>query len=94
MLEQIIPLMDTYSVPALLIRQLDSRLNEIARDGGMLLIASSISCMSALYEKFQPTEQPGICRLFVVYFSEFLDFGVNIWCNRIGGKSYIFFICI
>uniref|UniRef100_A0A183CFS0 Nipped-B protein n=1 Tax=Globodera pallida TaxID=36090 RepID=A0A183CFS0_GLOPA len=72
MLEQIIPLMDAYSVAPMLIRQLDTRLNEIGRDGGMLLIASSISCMSALYEKFQPQEQPGICRLFMVYF-KYLD---------------------
>ena len=43
MLELVIPLMDEYSVPQLLIRQLDTRLNEIARDGGMLLISSSIS---------------------------------------------------
>ncbi|KAL3116765.1 hypothetical protein niasHT_004266 [Heterodera trifolii] len=73
MLEQIIPLMDAHSVAPLLIRQLDTRLNEIARDGGMLLIASSISCMSVLHEQFQSQgHQPGICRLFLVYY-KYLD---------------------
>lgn len=68
-LEEIIPLMDSYNTSQTLIRQLDTRLNDIVKDGGMLLIASAISCMSSIQSKFlQTEEQPSICRLFIVYY--------------------------
>jgi hypothetical protein len=72
MLEQVIPLMEGYGTSQSLVRQLDTQLNEIAKDGGMLLIASAISCMSAVHAKFQQEEQPSVCRLFIVYYSQLI----------------------
>jgi hypothetical protein len=72
MLEQIISLMAIHDTSNELIKQIETKLNEIVKDGGMLLIASAISCMSAIYEKFNQGEQPGICRLFIIYYSKFV----------------------
>lgn len=67
--------MDTYNTSQTLIRQLDSRLNNIVKEGGMALIASAISCMSELKSKFlQTEEQPSICRIFIVYYSLCFEF--------------------
>jgi hypothetical protein len=76
MMEQIIPLVDNLS--DLLIRQLDSRLNEIAKDGGMLLISNAISCMSVIHNKFHYEEQPAICKLFIIYYSKIFAICNNI----------------
>lgn len=68
MLELIVPLMEHPSEKFLM--ALDSRLNEVVRDGGMVIIASAIACMSAAYNKFKKI-RPGISNLFLVYLSEF-----------------------
>lgn len=70
MLEQIVPLMEHPSDTFL--RALDGRLNDVVRDGGMVIIASAIACMSAAYEKFMKVF-PGICNLFIVYLSKFFS---------------------
>lgn len=66
MLELIVPLMEHPSEKFLL--ALDNRLNEVVCDGGMVIIASAIACMSAAYDKFKKIE-PGISKLFLNYLS-------------------------
>lgn len=66
MLELIVPLMEHPSEQFL--SALDNRLNEVVRDGGMVIIASAIACMSAAYDKFKKIK-PGISNLFLIYLS-------------------------
>jgi len=70
MLQEIIPMMDSYNTSQTLIRQLDTRLSDIVKEGCMNLIDSAISCMAEIQLKFlQNEEQPSICRLFIVFYS-------------------------
>uniref|UniRef100_A0A914NP49 Nipped-B protein n=1 Tax=Meloidogyne incognita TaxID=6306 RepID=A0A914NP49_MELIC len=67
MLQEIIPMMDSYNTSQTLIRQLDTRLSDIVKEGCTYLIDSAISCMAEIQLKFlQNEEQPSICRLFIV----------------------------
>uniref|UniRef100_A0A915M9B9 Nipped-B protein n=1 Tax=Meloidogyne javanica TaxID=6303 RepID=A0A915M9B9_MELJA len=69
MLQEIIPMMDSYNTSQTLIRQLDTRLSDIVKEGCMNLIDSAISCMAEIQLKFlQNEEQPSICRLFIVFY--------------------------
>ncbi|CAK5069745.1 unnamed protein product [Meloidogyne enterolobii] len=70
MLQEIIPMMDSYNTSQTLIRQLDTRLSDIVKEGGCTnLIDSAISCMAEIQLKFlQNEEQPSICRLFIVFY--------------------------
>ncbi|KAI1712006.1 HEAT repeat associated with sister chromatid cohesion domain-containing protein [Ditylenchus destructor] len=65
MLERIVPLMEHPSESFL--TELDTRLNSVANSAtSMVIIASTIACMSAAYEKFKKVK-PGICSLFLTY---------------------------
>uniref|UniRef100_A0A915D8C6 Nipped-B protein n=1 Tax=Ditylenchus dipsaci TaxID=166011 RepID=A0A915D8C6_9BILA len=82
MLERIVPLMEHPSENFL--ANLDSRLNVVVGNiSSMVIISSSISCMSAIYEKFKRIK-PGICELFLkylniltCYYESNLHFGIN-----------------
>lgn len=63
MLERVVPLIQHPSDA--LIHQLDTRLTKIVQDGGMILIASAVSCMSAIYNKFR--KKTLISGLFLTY---------------------------
>ncbi|CAK5042486.1 unnamed protein product [Meloidogyne enterolobii] len=72
MFQEIIPMMDSYNTSQTLIRQLDTRLSDIVKEGcrNLNLIDSAISCMAEIQLKFlQNEEQPSICRLFIVSYS-------------------------
>lgn len=66
MLELIVPLIDHPSKKFL--QTLDSHLYKIAKDGGMVLVASAVTCTSVIFEKFKKFK-PLICDLFLDYLS-------------------------
>lgn len=67
-MERIVPLIEHPS--EIFFKDLDSRLNNVASSvTSMAVIASTIACMSAAYEKFKKVK-PGICTVFLSYLSK------------------------
>lgn len=69
MLELIIPLVEHPTEKFL--RTLDISLCNIVKNGGMVLVASAVTCISAIYTTFNKF-RPAICDLFLNYLSNVL----------------------
>lgn len=71
MLERVVPLMDHPSESFL--KTLDESLYQLVKDGGMRIIASSLACNAAIYNKWKK-RTPAIIETFFKYLSKFYSF--------------------
>uniref|UniRef100_A0A0N5A0L1 Nipped-B protein n=1 Tax=Parastrongyloides trichosuri TaxID=131310 RepID=A0A0N5A0L1_PARTI len=78
MLEKIVPLMDYPSES--FINALEERLKELVLDGGKVIIAQALSCMSAAYKKWKK-RKPLILTNFLQYLSYLLQVRESIQGN-------------
>lgn len=68
MLERVVPLMDHPSESFL--KTLDESLYQLVKDGGMRIIASSLACNAAIYNKWKK-RTPAVIETFFKYLSKF-----------------------